>query len=154
AGARLVVPTKDILLDHEAFEAVVRDRGITHLDAVPLFLSGFTPKQPPALRRIVVRGGIFPGPVAPRWAPPPPFYNEYGPTETTITSLRHVAKADDLLGTRVPVGRPVANTKIYILDWTGNLAPLGVPGEMYIGGAGVARGYLNNEQLTRERFVP
>ena len=154
AGARLVVPTKDVLLDHDVFEAFVVDKQITHVDAVPLFLSGFTPKSPLALRRMVVGGDICPVPVAARWAPPQPFYNEYGPTETTITALRHTVTGDDLTRSRVPVGRPVANTRIYILDWTNSLAPLGVPGEMYIGGAGVARGYLNNPQLTAERFIP
>ena len=153
-GARLVVATKDVLLDHDAFEAFVASHRVTHLDTVPLFLSGFTPKQPLGLARIVVGGDICPVPVAARWAPGHAFYNEYGPTETTITSLRHCVTAEDLVLSRIPVGRPVANTKIYILDWTGNLAPLGVPGEMHIGGAGVARGYLNNPQLTAERFVP
>ncbi len=154
AGAALVVPTKPVLLDHDAFEAFIAAHRITHLDCVPLFLSGFTPKHPLALRRIVVGGDICPVPVAARWAAAQPFYNEYGPTETTITSLRHEVTHDDVRRTRLPVGRPVANTRVYILDWTGNLAPLGVPGELYIGGAGVARGYLNNEQLTSERFVP
>ncbi len=153
-GARLVVPSKEVLLDHDAFEAFVREHEVTHVDTVPLFLSGFTPKTPLKLRRIVVGGDICPVPTAARWALAQPFYNEYGPTETTITALRHKVSKDDLALSRLPVGRPVANTKIYILDWTRNLAPLGVPGEMYIGGKGVARGYLHNEELTRERFVP
>ena len=153
AGARLVIPTKDVLLDHDAFEAFVHRTGVTHLDTVPLFLSGFTPKQALPFKRVIVGGDICPLPVAQRWAPAQPFYNEYGPTETTITSLRHEVSAEDFAESRIPVGRPIANTQIYILDWTGQLAPLGVPGEMYIGGAGVARGYLNNEALTRERFV-
>ncbi len=152
-GARLVVPKKAVLLDHDAFEAFVAKHGVTHLDTVPLFLSGFTPKQPLGLKRIVAGGDICPVPVAQRWAPGRVFYNEYGPTETTVTALRHVVTPEDFALARIPVGRPVANTKIYILDWTGNLAPLGVPGEMYIGGAGVARGYLNNPQLTAEKFI-
>nr|HEX4313402.1 amino acid adenylation domain-containing protein [Kofleriaceae bacterium] len=154
AGAPLVVPTKDVLLDHDAFEQFLVDHGVTHLDCVPLFLGGFHPKRPLPLRRIVVGGDICPVPVAERWATGGrAFYNEYGPTETTITSLRHRATTDDLALSRIPVGRPVANTQIYILDWTDSLAPLGVPGEMYIGGAGVARGYLNDPQRTGERFV-
>ena len=154
AGARLVVPRKDVLLDFDAFEQFVIDKRVTHLDTVPLFVSGFVPKRPLGLRRMVVGGDICPMPVAQRWLGHQALFNEYGPTETTIASIRHSVTAADFNLPRIPVGRPVANTKVYILDWTGSLAPLGVPGEMYIGGAGVARGYLNNEQLTAERFIP
>ncbi len=152
-GARVVVPSKDTLLEHDAFEAFVSERGVTHLDTVPLFLSGLTPKRPLPLARIVAGGDICPVPVAARWAPGRAFFNEYGPTETTMVALRHHVSGDDLSLPRLPVGRPVANTHVYILDWTQNLAPLGVAGEMYIGGAGVARGYLNNDALTAERFL-
>src|SRR5439155_23508871 len=89
AGARLVIPAKETLLDHDAFEQLVHDRGITHVDAVPLFWAGFTPTKPLHLRRIVVGGDICPIAVAARWAKVQPFYNEYGPTEATITALRH-----------------------------------------------------------------
>jgi tyrocidine synthetase-3 len=153
AGACTVVASKAVLLDHDAFETFVREHRVTHLDVVPLFLSGLAPKQPLGLRRIVVAGDICPSPVAARWIPVQPTYNAYGPTETTVGSLVHEIRREDLARQRIPIGRPIANTKIFILDWTGNVAPLGVPGEMYIGGAGVARGYLNRPELTAERFV-
>jgi amino acid adenylation domain-containing protein len=77
----------------------------------------------------------------------------YGPTETTTYSTRYEVKSinDDR---KVPIGQPVSNTLIYVLDARGDPAPLGVPGDMYIGGAGLARGYLNRPELTAERFVP
>ncbi|HEY1552228.1 MAG TPA: amino acid adenylation domain-containing protein, partial [Kofleriaceae bacterium] len=153
AGACVVVPTKDVLLDHDAFEAFVRDHGVTHLHAVPLFLSGFTPKQPLGLRRVIAAGDICPLPVATRWAQLQPLYNAYGPTETTVISVAHRITPDDFKRPRVPIGKPLANTKIFILDWTGNLAPIGVPGEMFIGGPGVSRGYLNDPDRTRQRFI-
>jgi tyrocidine synthetase-3 len=153
AGARLVIAAKDQLLDHDAFEAFVAAKGITHVDAVPLFWSGLSPKRPLALRRIVVGGDICPVAVAARWGRAQPLFNEYGPTEATITALRHEVAEDDFARQRLPVGRPIANTRVYVLDWTGNLAPLGVPGELYIGGAGVARGYLANDALTAQKFV-
>ncbi|HVI44933.1 MAG TPA: amino acid adenylation domain-containing protein [Chitinophaga sp.] len=82
------------------------------------------------------------------------YHNVYGPTEgsiwaTTFTMLH----PDDLRSARVPIGRPAPNVKIYILDARQQLLPPGVPGEICIGGAGVARGYLNNEELTAARFV-
>ena len=77
-------------------------------------------------------------------------WNMYGPTETTVWSLVQDLKQ---IGERITIGRPIANTKAYILDQRRKLVPVGVVGEICIGGAGVARGYLNRPQLTEERFV-
>jgi amino acid adenylation domain-containing protein len=78
-------------------------------------------------------------------------WNVYGPTETTIWST--IERVGDGEGP-VSIGRPVANTEVYVLDAAGDPAPIGVVGELFIGGAGVARGYRNRRQLTAERFVP
>ena len=78
-------------------------------------------------------------------------WNLYGPTETTVWSAAH--KVTSGAGP-VPIGYPIDNTDAYVLDAHRNLAPVGVTGELYIGGAGVARGYLRREDLTAERFVP
>jgi acyl carrier protein len=75
----------------------------------------------------------------------------YGPTETTIWSTVHEVGADD---ESIPIGRPIANNTVYVLDPAGQPVPQGVAGELYIGGAGVARGYLGRPELTAERFVP
>ncbi len=78
----------------------------------------------------------------------------YGPTETVIISTRYRADGSSLEGVANCIGRPFANTRVYILDARLDPAPIGVGGELYIGGAQVARGYLNREDLTLERFVP
>jgi amino acid adenylation domain-containing protein len=77
-------------------------------------------------------------------------WNMYGPTETAIwSSIHRVVDA----GAAIPIGRPIMNTVVYVLDKSGRLAPTGIPGELHIGGAGVARGYLNRPELTAEKFV-
>ena len=79
-------------------------------------------------------------------------WNCYGPTETTIWSLVH--RVDPGEAGPVPIGRPLSNTRLYVVDHEGEPVPIGVAGELLIGGEGVARGYLHRDDLTRERFVP
>jgi amino acid adenylation domain-containing protein len=80
--------------------------------------------------------------------------NLYGPTETTIDATSWTQRAGDAIPAVIPVGRPIANTRAYVLDAHQRRTPVGVPGELYIGGEGVADGYLFNEALTAERFLP
>ncbi len=82
--------------------------------------------------------------------------NEYGPTETVVGCCVHEVTAADVAdeGRRVPIGRPIANTHLHVLDANLQPAPIGVSGELYIGGFGLARGYLNAPELTAERFIP
>ncbi|WP_146258825.1 AMP-binding protein, partial [Sinorhizobium medicae] len=79
--------------------------------------------------------------------------NEYGPTEAVVGCAFHDIPADLSASTNVPIGRPIANTRIYLLDGHGQPVPFGAVGELYIGGAGGARGYLNRPDLTAERFL-
>jgi amino acid adenylation domain-containing protein len=87
-------------------------------------------------------------------APGTRLVNEYGPTETVVGCCVHEVAKDDPRTGSVPIGRPIDNTRLYVLDRHGNPQPPGLVGELYIGGAGVARGYLNRPELTRERFLP
>ena len=89
-----------------------------------------------------------------RW--PVNWYNAYGLTETTITTLLYESpsSAEDELLASLPIGQPIANTQVYILDARMQPVPVGMPGELYIGGVGLARGYLHHPELTAERFVP
>jgi acyl carrier protein len=80
--------------------------------------------------------------------------NGYGPTENTTFTCCHVMETAEQVDQPVPIGRPIANTRIYVLDRQENPVPVGVPGELYAAGDGVARGYLNAPEATAERFVP
>jgi amino acid adenylation domain-containing protein len=82
-----------------------------------------------------------------------PLYNLYGPTETAIDASWWACRRGDNRS-NIPIGRPIANVQVYVLDQRRRPVPIGVPGELYVGGTGLARGYLNDPQLTAERFVP
>jgi SAM-dependent methyltransferase len=107
-----------------------------------------------SLRKVMLGGEAMPEALAAELlsalAPDAELHNMYGPTETTVWSTTSRVRA----GAPITIGRPIANTRVFILDRHGRPSPVGVPGELHIGGAGVVRGYLGREDLTRERFVP
>ncbi|HOU14126.1 MAG TPA: amino acid adenylation domain-containing protein [Anaerolineae bacterium] len=126
-----------------------------HLD----ILSQLVPEDAMAgrTRAFIIGGEALRGESLTVWqthAPETRLINEYGPTETVVGCCVYEAPRDRRITGAVPIGRPIANTQLYILDPQGQPAPIGVPGELYIGGDGVARGYLNRPALTAERFVP
>ena len=79
--------------------------------------------------------------------------NHYGPTETTIGKLLHEVTDERIYNTMIPIGRAFSNTVVYVLSQQLSLCPVGIAGELFIGGDGVARGYLNNKELSEERFI-
>ncbi len=87
-------------------------------------------------------------------SPRPVVINGYGPTENTTFTCCYPMTTSEQIGQTISIGRPIANTQVYVLDEHRQPVPVGVPGELYIGGAGLARGYLNRPDLTAERFVP
>jgi len=117
---------------------------------IPLLESGQRPHC--GFRLMILGGEAVPAALVARWFKHTrvPLYNTYGPTETTITATSCLLTS---ACATVPIGRPVANTEAYVMDAAGVLAPAGVPGELWIGGVGVARGYHNRPGLTAEKFV-
>ncbi|MCP4713255.1 MAG: AMP-binding protein, partial [Planctomycetes bacterium] len=109
------------------------------------------------IKRFIVGGEDFKNALAveiSRNFPAAEIYNEYGPTETTVGCMIYRSDPIKDRGISVPIGLPIANTRVYLLDTLKQLVPPGVVGEIYIGGAGVAAGYLNRPGLTREKFGP
>jgi len=152
SGAVLVLADKETLLEKSVCEAFIVSQAITHLHAVPSFLSNIKPGGAVALKRVVSGGDVCPVSLANWWSRYCDFYNKYGPTEATITSIEKKYESSDDRFSQVPVGKPVGNTAIYLLDRWLNPVPRGAAGEIYIGGAGVARGYLNRPELTADKF--
>jgi nonribosomal peptide synthetase DhbF len=159
-GARLVVARPGGAQDPEYIVDLIRREEITFLDLPPSLLRVLLAH--PGLRRCTsLRWVLSGGEVLPlelrdelcRVLPEAALYNTYGPTETTVQCTFHDCSRGG--GYRsVPIGRPIANTHVHVLDERMRPVPVGVVGELYVGGAGVARGYLNRPELTAERFVP
>ena len=127
----------------------------THLDAMRhLSLGRDAPRNTGAF---IVGGEALDGRTLALWrqhAPSLRLFNEYGPTETVVGCAVHGLSVGDVQDGAVPIGRPIANTRLYVLDRHGEPVPIGIPGELFIGGAGVALGYASAPALTAARFVP
>ncbi|RKH18898.1 amino acid adenylation domain-containing protein [Corallococcus sp. CA047B] len=147
----------DVLVDaldrHDDFSLVKLTPA--HLELIPRLLR---PERAAGRARALVIGGEALSWEAlsffQRSAPATRLINEYGPTETVVGCCIYEAPADVAKTGPVPIGRPIANTRLYVLDARLQPVPLNVPGELYIGGAGVGRGYRNRPALTAERFRP
>ncbi len=147
--------------EHEtSIPALIERHGITHLQCTPslatmLLADERTRSALRSLRQFLVGGEALSSALAAELTAlvGGEVLNMYGPTETTVwSSVQRVPPG--AAGASVPIGRPIANTRMYILDRHRQPVPVGVPGELWIGGAGVARGYLNRPELTAERFLP
>ncbi|MGC2304755.1 non-ribosomal peptide synthetase [Candidatus Binatus sp.] len=142
--------------DYSIAAQIARHR-VTHFQCTPTLARSLmrfpeTVSAMQALRKVLLGGEALPLSFA-NWlrkAIGAEIFNMYGPTETTVWSTTH-----KLVGTAgsVPIGKPIANTRTYIVDEQGMLAPIGAAGELYIGGAGVTRGYFRRPELTAERFI-
>jgi len=159
-GTPLVLAEPGEHRDPARLAALILRHRITTLNFVPAMLQAFL-QQPQVqamgteapLRRVIVGGEALPAEAQKEVAlrlPRATLYNLYGPTETTIHVTHWTCRAD---GAAVPIGRPITETSARVLDADLNLLPPGVPGELYLGGVSLARGYLNRAALTAERFV-
>lgn len=160
SGARLVMARPGGHKDPAYLAATVQSRGVTTMHFVPSMLHAFLEhadvgKACVGLRRVICSGEALSATLVEifrRKLPGVELHNLYGPTEAAVdvTSWDCSAGAP---GASVPIGRPVANTRMYVLDMFGEPVPIGVSGEIFIGGVQVGRGYLGREELTAERFV-
>ncbi|WNM31439.1 amino acid adenylation domain-containing protein [Streptomyces sp. Li-HN-5-11] len=148
-GATLVVVPQGRRLGAELAGFFAEAR-VTHATLPPAVLAGLQEDSIGAEVVLEVGGEACPPELVERWAPGRRLFNTYGPTETTVDALSWQARPG---AAEVPIGAPIANTRAYVLDGGLSPVPVGVPGELYLAGAGLARGYLGRAGLTAERFV-
>lgn len=157
-GGMLVIPDEESYQDPAHLVELIARHRVSHLLALPALYELILRHggELSSLRTVIVAGESCPPELVKRHAetlPRTSLFNEYGPTEATVWSSVH--RCDWPMDQHsVPIGRPVANTQIYVLDSQLQPAPIGVTGEVYIGGDGVARGYLNHPDQAAERFIP
>ncbi|MBZ4423315.1 non-ribosomal peptide synthetase, partial [Myxococcus sp. RHSTA-1-4] len=151
AGGTLYLAPLERLMPGEPLHTFLREQAITAVSLTPAALAVTEASGLPALRTVISGGEACSADLVVRWSPGRRFLNTYGPTEGTVVATLTACEPD----TRAPsIGRPLANVEAYVLDAGMEPVPVGVPGELYLGGVGVARGYLGRPALTAERFVP
>ncbi len=158
-GATLVMAEPGAHRDADYLTEIIAKHSVTTLHFVPSMLAGFLEAQDltrcKTLSRIICSGEALPAPIARRCLerlPHARLHNLYGPTEAAIDVTAFTCPPD-FDAQAVPIGKPIANTRIYLLDEHQAPVPMGAIGELYIGGVGVARGYLNRADLTAQRFL-
>lgn len=151
SGAQLCLGTPLSLLPGSALMRFLQEQAITHITLPPTALALLPAEEFSALQTIVVAGEACSIDLVTKWSKDRRFFNAYGPTEYTVCATINECTDD---GSKPHIGRPIANTQIYLLDAQRKRVPIGAVGELYIGGVGLARGYLNRSELTAEKFIP
>lgn len=149
-GAELVIPSDDQRRDPQLLVQLIHSQAVSHAFLPPALLSILPPDEPLGLRHLITGGDVCEPQVIARYSEQCRMHNIYGPTETTVLATTRICAAGD---SNRNLGVPIANTQVLILD--DDLQPVTqeTPGELYICGPGVGLGYLNNPELTAERFI-
>nr|WP_275580603.1 amino acid adenylation domain-containing protein [Herpetosiphon giganteus] len=152
AGASLVLMPAGGLAAGTDVLGFIRQHSVSVATLPPSLLAVLPADQTPSLTTLITAGEASSSELVQRWAVDRRLINAYGPTEITVCAS--LTDLEPTLTTTPPIGRPLANLQIYLLDQHQQIVPIGVIGEIYVGGVGVARGYRNRPDLTAERFVP
>ncbi|RKH75197.1 amino acid adenylation domain-containing protein, partial [Corallococcus sp. AB045] len=150
-GATLVLAPLEKLMPGAPLPVLLREQELSVVSLTPAALAATSSEGLPNVRTVISGGEALPADVVARWAPGRRLLNTYGPTEATVIATFGEVVAD---GNVPSIGKPLANVRVYVLDAHGQPVPVGVRGELHIGGVGVARGYAGRPGLTAERFTP
>ncbi|WP_326799788.1 amino acid adenylation domain-containing protein [Streptomyces sp. NBC_01808] len=154
AGGTLAIASDEERVEPAALAEMIRSSGVSVASVVPSLLSVLDPAAVTGVRNWVLGAELLTADLASRWTRQARVWNTYGPTEATvITTATPLAAGIDPDDAPPPIGRPLGNTRVYVLDARLRPVPPGVTGELYIAGAGLARGYIGRGGLTAERFV-
>lgn len=151
-GATLFLADRELLADPESLAQLLNTYRISVVTLPPAVLNLLDENDFPNLRTVIAAGEACSAEVAARWSKGRRFINAYGPTEASVCTTLHHHRETDI--SAPPIGGPISNARVYILNADLQPVPAGVAGELYIAGDGLARGYLSRPELTAEKFIP
>jgi len=152
-GATLVLVSRDTINNYVELERFIDSQGVTIALFPPPYFAGINPDKVRGLKKLVTGGSAITKELIGKWRDKVKYMNAYGPTESTVIATTWQYNEQEFAYGPVPIGTPVNNTEIFILDRHNNLMPIGAAGELCIAGDGLARGYLYKPELTAEKFV-
>ncbi|MBF0525965.1 MAG: AMP-binding protein, partial [Deltaproteobacteria bacterium] len=153
AGAALVLISKDTISRPDRFLEYLEKHRISVITFPPIYLAGLEGHKLGPVKTIITAGEPAIVGDALYYSRTKQYFNAYGPTEMSVCVSFHQVDPDRLYDNRIPIGRPIANTSVYILDESLNLTPQGIPGEICVSGHGLAQGYLNQPETTAQKFI-
>lgn len=156
-GATLVLARQETLASSTDLLALLKKQAVTTVTLPPSVLGlpsaeDVSRQALPALQTVISAGEACTPEIVAAWSAGRDFFNAYGPTETTVCASMYRSTGDEM--TQPPIGKPIANHHLYILDRNNQPVPVGVPGELHVSGVGLAVGYRNQPELTAEKFIP
>mgnify|MGYP005834128821 CR=1 FL=1 len=153
AGAALYIVPGDVINNYEEFEEFINRNEITAATLPPTYLANINPERVNTLKTLITAGSAANLELLKKWGNKLSYVNAYGPTETTICATVWQNTGTGIMYNSIPIGKPINNTRVYILSKDNSLQPIGVAGELCVSGDSLARGYLNKTELTAEKFI-
>ncbi len=153
AGATLYLAPMKAINNYLKFEEFINNNEITIATLPPTYLANLNPDKVTSLKRLITAGSATNFELLNKWGEKLQYVNAYGPTETTICTTVWQNTEEEITSSSIPIGKPINNTRVFILDGNSKLLPIGIAGELCVSGDILARGYLNKAKLTAEKFV-
>ncbi|MCM3340705.1 amino acid adenylation domain-containing protein [Paenibacillus sp. MER TA 81-3] len=152
-GTTIYLMKKDIINSPSLMANYINENKISIMHLPPTYLTYMDPEKIKTLSKVVVGSSKLNKDLVDKWAGKVKLVNAYGPTESTVITTVWDCNQENQYSEQIPIGEPIPGKKLFIFNHHGQLQPIGIPGEIYIGGIGLALGYLNNEKLTNQKFV-